>query len=323
MTLAETLAELGSYHLWENAPELARPQIELALKEDPKLGLAHEDMGFLNFMLGKDQDAVREFTEAVALDPKLYLSSFSLAMMSPMARSSVPADQSAFREALLNVLNQNQQFAPALVQLARLYVRQGDLQRAYGLARRTEQLEPARAGYHLLSGQILLRMGKGAEAANFARYVANRWQGPDHDEAVELWSSVAADQRPAGEPLLITTTLAALATQKAEGLVKSVHCSAQNAEQGQSADQPPGMTVVLDQDGKELRFHSKGAFIGGFSDTLWMGEDHFSFCRHLEGLRAVVRYHKSAGATDEGEFIEFDLRDDLPASPVKPAEAKP
>src|SRR5579859_2677788 len=180
MSAAETEAELGSYHLWSRDRELARPLIEQALKDDPNLGLAHEDMAFLDFAEGKDEDAVREFTQAVALDPKLYLSLFSRTMMLPAARSDVPADQAEFERALLKVLDQEPQFAPALVQLARLYVRQGNLERGYGMARRAEQLEPARAGYHLLSGRILQLMGRGAEASGFARFVASRWQGPDH-----------------------------------------------------------------------------------------------------------------------------------------------
>ena len=69
---------------------------------------------------------------------------------------------------------------------------------AIGLARKAEQLEPTRAGYHVLSGKILVRMGKPHEAADFAQFVAQRWPGPNHNEAVELWNSIPQEQRPAG-----------------------------------------------------------------------------------------------------------------------------
>jgi tetratricopeptide (TPR) repeat protein len=175
LSQAETQAELGGYHLWSHDLTDAKPLIEESLKNDPKLALAHENTGFLYFSDGKDDDATREFAQAFERDGRRYLSLFYKTMLSPAARSEVPEDQVALHDALLQVLHLNPQFAPAFVELARLAVRQGNLSNALGLSRRAEQLEPARAGYHLLSGQIMLRMGRGAEAATFAKYVADRW----------------------------------------------------------------------------------------------------------------------------------------------------
>lgn len=313
MSAAETEAELGSYHLWARQHDLARPLIEQALKDDPKLGLAHEDMAFLDFAEGKDDDAIREFAQAVTLDPKLYLSLFSLTMMSPIARSDAPADQAKLERVLNKVLEQDPQFAPALVQLARLYVRQDNLEKAYAAARKAEGLEPTRAGYHLLSGRILQLRGHGAEAAGFARFVASRWQGPDHDEALELWNRVPADQRPAGETL-VPSVIAD--TQVVEGVVKSVVCgrSAENEQQK--------YTLVIDQGGHELTFQPKGAFGVGYSDTLWWGRDHFSSCMHITGIRAVVHYKPSSDPKYAGDLARLDLRDDLSQVPPQPKTAE-
>jgi tetratricopeptide (TPR) repeat protein len=309
MPAAETEAELGSYHLWSRDRELARPLIEQALKDDPGLGLAHEDLAFLNFTEGKDEEAIREFTQAVALDPKLYLSLFSRTMMLPSALSDAPDDEAEFERALLKVLDQDPQFAPALVQLARLYVRQGNLERAYAIARRAEGLEPARAGYHLLSGRILQLMGRGKEASGFARFVASRWQGPDHDEALELWNSVPAAQRVAGEAMTPSVVAGA---QVVEGAVKSVHCgrSVENEEQK--------FTLIIEEGGHQLVFQPKGGFGVGYSDTLWWGRDHFSSCLHIKGIRAVVHYRPSADPKYAGELARLDLRDDLPQLPLQP-----
>ena len=60
LTAAETGAELGGYYLWYRDLASARPHIEQALKTDPKLGLAHENMGFLDFAEGKDTEAAQE-----------------------------------------------------------------------------------------------------------------------------------------------------------------------------------------------------------------------------------------------------------------------
>lgn len=304
--VAETEAELGGFFLWDHNIADARPLIAQALQDDPKLGLAHEYTGFLDFTDGKDAEAAREFAQAVALDGKLYLSLFYSIMLSPRASSNSVNDMNGFGAGLGRVLQVNPDFAAAYVQLSRLALREGDLDSALAVARKAEELEPSRAGYHLLTGQILRRTGKGADAAVAAKFVADRWLGPDHDEAVELWNSVPAGQRPAGESIV---EFVPKDTQTVEGTVKSVHCP----------DQDEGWALVLNHGGQFLTFHHKGRFIAGYSDTLWYGGDHFNLCHHSEGLRAVIRYHSPSDATYAGDVAEIEIRDDLP-EPLKLAE---
>jgi hypothetical protein len=181
------------------------------------------------------------------------------------------------------------------------------LQKALAVSRKAEELEPSRAGYHLLSGEILLRMGRGADSAAMAKFVADRWFGADHDEAVELWNSVPSDQRPTSEPL---TKVILKETQTASGRVQSVRCG-----------EPATWALVLSHDDQLLTFHRKGDFPTGFSDTIWYGEDHFTLCHHLGSMRAIVRYHPASDASYAGDVSEVEIRDDLP-SPVKSTTEK-
>jgi Tfp pilus assembly protein PilF len=302
LTNAEIEAELGSYHLLDDLTD-AGNLIEHALKDDPKLGLAYEDKGFLDFSDGKDDDAAQDFAKAIDLDAKLYLSMYYRTMLLPLARSDAAVDQASFRSALLKTLDLNPQFAPAYVQLARLYVRQGDLARALAVARKAEELEPSRAGYHLLSGQILLRMGHDEEAAAWAKFVADRWYGSDHDEALELWTSVPKARRPAGEPRTETVPKSLEGTQVAEGWIKSTTCEKESKK----------LTVGLDHDGQQFVFRGTNQS-GGFSDTIWYGEEHFSFCHHIEGMRAIVHYKPSSDKNASGELVGIEVRDELPES---------
>jgi Tfp pilus assembly protein PilF len=302
LSTAETESQLGSYHLWSYQLPEARQYIEQAVKDDPKLGFAHENMGFLDFREGKDEEALREFSLAYELDNSLYLSLFYKTMLSGITRSEKPADQASLHDALLKTLDLNRQFAPAYVDLALLDIRQGKYSDALGVARRAEQLEPARAGYHLLSGQILLRLGRGTEASAFAKYVAERWFGPDHDEAVALWNAIPDSQRDQGDPL---SDEIPKDTQTTEGRVHSTTCPGDDS-----------ITVVLDRGEQALTFHGKFPFMSGFSDTVWYGADHFSACRHIEGLRAVVRYRPSADNKYAGELAELELREELPPPPA-------
>jgi tetratricopeptide (TPR) repeat protein len=328
LSLGETKAELSGFHLWTHDPSGARSLAEQAIKDDPKVGLAHEVLGFADFNEGKDADALSEFSQACALDPTLWLSLFAKTMMSPLVTSNAPADQDALHDALTKVVSLNGDFAPAYVQLARLAWRRNDPQLAYQLSRKAEQLEPTRAGYHSQSGQFLLHMGKGADAAVFAKFVADRWPGPDHDEAVELWDAIPADQRPATsaqagaslEPTQIQETWIKATqikdTQIMQGRITAVSCSAEHAPA------EPGMIFTINHDGKSFRFRRTGPFGAGFSDTIWYGEDHFSFCHHLEGMRAVIHYKPSTDASYAGDVAEVDIRDDLPEPlPKAPAAA--
>ena len=103
-------------------------------------------------------------------------------------------------------------------------------------------------------------------------------------------------------------------TQVAEGAVKSVHCS----RSGENEEQK--FTLVIEQGGHDLVFQPKGGFAVGYSDTLWWGRDHFSSCRHIKGIRAVVHYRPSADPKYAGELARLDLRDDLLQVPLQPKQ---
>jgi tetratricopeptide (TPR) repeat protein len=308
LSLAETKAELAAFHILFHQFDMVRKLADAAMKSDPKLALAHEDMGFVQFNEGKDEDALREFSQAVDLNPNSYISLFARTMLSPVSRSDAPGDQAAYKEALEKIIALNPRYAPAYVEMARLDLRRGELDAALQRAQKAEALEPTRSGYHVLTGQILLRTGHPTEASARAAYVANRWGGPDHDEAMELWNSIPAEKRVSetvvDQPLPPEVLIA-------EGVLKSVACKDQS------------FTITLDSEGKTLTFHRQG-FVVGFSDTLWMGHDHFTPCFHVDGLRAVARYKPSADKAYTGDLIILGLRDNLsPPARTTSAAAAP
>jgi len=309
LSVAETEAELAGYQLWSHEIETARPLVAQTLADNPNLALAHEENGFLLFQDGKTADAAAEFAKAYALDPTLYLSLFAKTMLSPLATSSAPADQQAFRLALVMVVQLNPQFAPAYVQMARIAFRAGNLKEALRLSLKAEDLEPWRAGYHLQTGQILARMGRGADAAAIAQFVASRWIPPDHNEAVELWNAVPPDQRPAGDP---PTELIPKDSNQVEGIIKWVDCG--DPHNPKNPVHP--LVLVLDHDGQSLTFHAKQYYEGGFSDTIWYGEDHFDDCHNIEGLRGVVQYRPPSNPSYAGDIAGVEVRNDLPPIPA-------
>lgn len=306
MTIAETEAELSSFYAATHQWKLARESTEAALKNDPQVALAHQMMGFVWLQEGNDKEAVNEFAHAVELDKTMYRAQFARTMLSPLPHSTSPDDQLVYHAELLKTLDVNPEFAPAYVELAKLYAAQGDPKKALALALKAEKLEPWRAGYHILTGQILLRLDRAADAATYAAYVADRWPSPDHDEAMELWNLVPVGHRPTQAPKEIALEHDVSSTA---GIVKSVSCSRLIT------------TLTLDQGGKPLTFHIQNAS-GGFSDTLWFGEDHYTPCYHTTGLRAVVQYKPGADNSYTGDAVSFGFRDDLPAAPAATSQSK-
>jgi hypothetical protein len=59
-----------------------------------------------------------------------------------------------------------------------------------------------------------------------------------------------------------------------------------------------------------LKLIATGPHESGFSDTLWVGEDHYTPCFHLAGLPAVVAY--KADGTGTEKLLVLEVRDDLP-----------
>ncbi len=296
LTLAETEAEMASFYASTHQWKLAREASESAEKNDPKLPLAHQEMGFVLLQEGKDEQATQELSQAIELDQNLYRALFAKTMLSSLPHSANPADRVEFRTQLSKVAKINPQFAPAYIELAKLDVAMGMPDIALGPALKAEQLEPWRAGYHLLTGQILLRLNRLPEAADHASYVAEHWISPDHDEAMELWSEIPAEKRPANAPV---DPPLEKDVSRAEGLVKSVECRDDKT------------TIVLERASQPpLTFNIHHAS-GGFSDMLWVGEDHFTPCYHTVGLRAVILYKPATDKAYSGDAVLYGFRDDL------------
>jgi Tfp pilus assembly protein PilF len=298
LSVAETELELGAAHCAFNDRKTGEGLIADALRDDPKLAVAHEEQAYVLFHDGKDEQALEEFSQAYALDGTLYRSLFAKTMLSPEAKATDPAGEAAYRVDLQKVTELNPLFAPAFVELAQLAMRQGNYQLAFIKSRKAESLEPSRAGYHLLTGRILHAWGRDGDAAQFASFVADRWFGPDHDEAVELWDALPAAARPVDVKL--TAHVLEQSEQSATGIVETVQCG--------DANRP--YTVAIAKDGQTQTFYRQGSMMWGFSDTLWWGEDHFTPCRHLEGKRGIVYYRPGSDKGVTGEATRLEIRDD-------------
>ena len=211
------------------------------------------------------------------------------------------------------------QFAPPFVELALAEWRLGEMQQAYKDSLTAERLEPWRSGYRLLTGRILLRGNQPALAAQYSRTIASHWFGSDHNEAVDLWTSIPAEKRGDGPAPIIEIPDGAQAvrgtlTEVSCPVGASKHYSVTVQPESPADDKPSGngqkTPLILGSD--------QGVRVG-FTDTLWFGEDHFSSCHHLTG-RSVVAFYKPDG-DNRGTLLELEIRDDFPST-VHPSGAR-
>src|SRR5258706_10432536 len=150
ISLAETEAALAVFRIWARDFSEAKEMVDYSLRDDPALADAHTAKAFLLFASAKDSEAAAEFAKAFALNDKDYIALDYKTMLSPEAHSENGQDQVVLRTDLGRVLTLNRQFAPAYVELCKLFLKWGELDHAAAMARSAEMFEPTRAGYHLL-----------------------------------------------------------------------------------------------------------------------------------------------------------------------------
>lgn len=308
LTPAEADYELGSLDIGAHDPAAGKTLLQAAESANPALAGPHEELGFLAWRQGQDEEARTEWQKAVSADPLRYRAAFALLMSATPLKQQNQQQLEQTQRALEAIQEKAPKFAPALVELALIQWRLGHLNSAYNNALAAEKLEPWRAGYHLLVGHILLQGHQPKIAESYARTVAARWPGTDHDEAVDLWNQLPPDARGDGPPL--TLKLPGDATI-ARGTIISSSCD------------KTGLNLVLQPsspNASPLKLVTVGPYESGFSDTLWVGEDHYTHCFHLAGLPAVVAYKAAASETER--LLVLEVRDDLPALDLPVPEPK-
>jgi tetratricopeptide (TPR) repeat protein len=298
LTSAEADYEIGSFDIGAHQLASGKTRLQAAESADPALAGPHEELGFLAWRQGQDEEARNEWQKAVSADPSRYRAAFALLMSNTHLKEQNQQQLEETQHALEALTEKAPKFAPVFVELSLVQWRLGHLNQAYKNAVAAERFEPWRAGYHLLSGYILLQDHQPKVTEGYARMVAARWPGSDHDEAVDLWNLLPAGTRGDGPALKLALPEDATVVR---GTIVSSSCD------------KAGLNVVVQPNAPNasaLKLLATGRYESGFSDTLWVGEDHYTPCFHLAGSSAVVAY-KADGAVAE-KLLVLEVRDDLP-----------
>lgn len=166
---AEVDAYLGGFAALRGRPQEARPLLEQALRLDPKLALAHQNLGLMQLSGGQRGEALASFSQAVELDPRNALTRYLRAYLS-FGQRNVRAGDAQIEDDLRQAIALDSDFAPSYGLLA-VYLAASDenLTEALAMAQKGVSLEPGNALYALSLAQVLARMGRFGDAETAAR----------------------------------------------------------------------------------------------------------------------------------------------------------
>src|SRR5580704_3277337 len=183
---AESLAVRADFMTHEGQYVKAQHTLEEALKLDPKLADAYENMAFLYFRQDKKADAEKWSEQAVALNPQGYLANYFYG--ASLLRESLPNDSTvaAAEASLRTAVRSNPEFAPAYDALAFCLARPGshqNLDEAHRMALAAVERDPSDLGHRVRVVEVLLAMGRQDDAINEATRAVSMAKTPADQSA--------------------------------------------------------------------------------------------------------------------------------------------
>ncbi len=194
---AETFAVLGDFHVQRGETALARPLLEQALQQDPKLALAHAALGYQAWREKSLAEALPFFRRAVDSGGG-FLPHFRLA--TALLEQDTPEALEQAQAVLTKAIELNPEHAAAHEALARvLGRRQGDAARAVELAQRAVSLEPRDSDQRVTLSWLLDRAGRRDDVIVEARR-AVALAGGDERERAQKWLDTLARHASSPRP---------------------------------------------------------------------------------------------------------------------------
>ncbi len=194
---AEVNARRGDLYTRTHRPVEAKSTLEMAVRQDPNLALAHEGLGFLALSQQDMSTAEVEFTKAVQLNSQSFLAYYFSARVRMRDEMNSKEEIGLVLADLEKAIDLNPQFAPAYDALSSIYsLTPETADKAVAAARKAIQLEPGTLSYALNYGYVLLRIGKIEDAKSLAGKIQTAAKtAEDHSAAQRLAALVAQRER--------------------------------------------------------------------------------------------------------------------------------
>jgi tetratricopeptide (TPR) repeat protein len=179
-------AYLGGFAASRGHTQEARPLLADAIRLDPNLALAYQNLALAELFDGQSSEALTSVSQAISLDPKNYLTRYLrayLAIHNARAERFDPQVEDDLRQSIAA----SPDFAPSYDLLATLILSEERLPEALSLAKKAVSLEPGVSPYWVGLAQILGQMHSYNDAmiaARRARAAARTPEEQDRADAV-------------------------------------------------------------------------------------------------------------------------------------------
>ena len=319
---AEIDAEKGGFEATRGKMQAAEPLLEEAVRLDPNLALAQQNLAETELFEGKLDDALGPASKAVALDPKngltRYLRAYLTLHSSGMVRNPQVEDD------LRQSIAQSPDFAPSYALLG-VYLSSNEetLSQAAGFVRKAIALEPGNTAFQLDFASVLLHTHRYDDARTIAaRARASAHQPQEREQADQLIQTIdrieSFESRnqpgesgvPAGLPELrhreeqppqaSSETQPSAAppatpqnTQQVTGTVANVACNPAMRLQVAASD---GTYDLYTVPGEQTRFEADSQPPAAFNP-----------CSSLKGLRVTVQYDADSAGSRKGKIELLEI----------------
>ncbi len=256
---AEALTQQANFLIRNGSQNEGLARLHEAEAADPDLPALHEAFGYYHYLHSDNENAAKEFDEAISRDPKnaasYYYKAEILYRKSGYSKDSTPL----IRADLEKAIELDPNFAPAHAFLCIAYTEADETKpKSITEAKRAIELEPGNMAYYIDLGRAALANGKIADAqtiadraqkaastardrslvANFVKRVASA-NSPSGSKAVESVDALAA-AAPSDE----ASGPAAVNATSAEGQISELICG-----------KPPEVLLSLTTDKEQMLLH--------------------------------------------------------------------
>ncbi len=300
----------------------ARLLLDRVLREDPQNVSAHETMGFLEFRAGHLDEARKWYEQAVKLDSQSYFAHYYFAAIS-MRDENNPGDDARVENSLRTAIKLNPSYAPPFDRLAVFESeRHRNLDEARRMAITAVQLDPGNAAYRVNAANVLLQMGRRADAMSEFGEALRLAKSPqeaatlqniltqaelyaitrdpeaeqDRQPTEEPEANAESNASPEGEGNLDAEELPKGPHRLLVGKLEDVHC------------QDPGIDLKVAANGRTMALHSGNYYEIGFSALGFTPKGGFDPCKDLEGKSAKVEYVESSTKSTAAYVVAIELR---------------
>src|SRR5579859_6579404 len=179
LSAGEVLALKGDFFVHGNRTQEAKAILDEALKQEPKLALAHEALGMCDYHLQDFGAADREMQRAMELGSNNFLPYYMHGFLELRGGYADEERARGAAESLTKALKMNPDFAPAYDALASALGRPGqDQTKAINAAIQATKLEPANLAYSIHLTYLLLNANREAEAKTMVNRIQSAASTP-------------------------------------------------------------------------------------------------------------------------------------------------